>query len=111
MPSYDVECAACGFAGIETMKMAELDAWESTKKCPECACATNEFRRVIKFAPTVQGSKSTARSNISQKKDAKEKFVKSGKKDDMKHEQAKRHNPDTAAQAREIVKRGTYEGF
>jgi len=112
MPTYDVECAKCGFEGIEIMAIAALEAWDQAAKCPQCAGDHTAFRRVIKQAPvSYSGAKAVARSKASHKISMQERFVSSGEKDDMKHRSAKHHNPDKVAAARESVRKGEFEGF
>ncbi len=112
MPSYDVRCSTCNYEAVIDLKISELDKWDSSAACPECAQKTPEFRRIIKSAPAAYGgAKSLARSQVSKKESQQKNFVSSGQKDDMRHQADKKRDRSKEREAVEIVKRGTYEGF
>ena len=99
MPVYDVACSSCGYAGTATIKISELDSWDTGANCPHCKEGDSSFRRVIKSAPAATGSASF-----------KPQF-KSSDRDDMRHKEQQRRNPDQVAAAIESVRKGTNEGF
>jgi len=108
MPTYDVECSACGHADIVVMKMAELTTWDAAAVCPECKAASPTYCRVIRQAPAVHGGNQTIKSKL---EDNKKRFVKSGERDDMRHKASKKVDRGAIEAARESVKRGEFEGF
>ena len=108
MPSYDVECSGCGYCGIENVKLADLDSWDLSAACPNCCAVKSAFRRVIKHAPALHGNGQSVSAQLASKKDQ---FIRSGGRDSMRHDAAKRSNPEQMAAARESVKRGEFEGF
>ena len=99
MPTYDVKCFKCGYVGLTTLKIAELNLWDQSAQCPDCQESHTYFKRVIRSAPT-NTVLARPKANLT-----------SGDKDDMKHEMLKRKNPDQIASAIEHVRKGTYEGF
>lgn len=112
MPTYDVECSACGFSGEEMIKLADLGRWDEGQPCPACAAAKGEFRRVISAVNLRHsGPKATARSEASRKRSLKDTFTSSGAKDDMRHNNARHVKPEKVAAAVESVRKGEFEGF
>lgn len=99
MPVYDVACSLCGYAGTATVKISELASWDAEALCPQCKKGDSSFRRIIKSAPASTGSASF-----------KPEF-KSSDRDDMRHKEHQRRNPDQVAAAIESVRKGTNEGF
>ena len=95
MPTYDVECSACGIQESISLKLADLDEWDQTSACPSCKAGAGAFRRVIRSAPASHRPSKAG----------------SSAKDDMRQKSLKRINSDQTAEAREIVAKGTYEGF
>ncbi|MBC7661125.1 MAG: hypothetical protein H7249_15615 [Chitinophagaceae bacterium] len=114
MPSYDVECRFCGFEDIAVVSIQALDAWDRDAVCPaaDCGGEKGDFRRVLRKAPAgYGGAKATAKSQSSQKADARSRFVTSGAKDDMRHKESKTRDRDQVAAAVENVRKGAFEGF
>lgn len=97
MPVYDVQCSACGFAGTATIRITDLAAWDQKALCPTCQQGSSNYRRVIKMAPA---SPSGARPQSQ---------LKSSEKDDMRHREFQRRNPDQIAAAVESVRKGEFE--
>jgi len=112
MPNYDVECSSCGLHTTEAVKLDALALWDQTAECPNCRASGGQFRRIMSNVPTSQGGpKARARSEDSRKQTVKKSFVSSGGKDAMLHKNSKTENADQKAEAREIVKKGAFEGF
>jgi len=108
MPVYDVECLGCGYVGLETLRISELDVWDLSAKCPGCAGEKPQFGRVIRSAPARQEKGNSLSGQLQSQKES---FAKSGGLDAMKHKASQRSNQDQVAAARESVKRGEFEGF
>lgn len=97
MPVYDVQCSACGFAGTATIKIQDLNNWDQAAQCPGCQQGRENYRRVIRMAPS---SPSGARPQSQ---------FKSSERDDMRHREFLRRNPDQIAAAVESVRKGEFE--
>lgn len=108
MPTYDVECSGCGFSTTAVVKIADLADWDRAASCPSCQAERAQFRRVIKQAPITHGGPPSVGSQLASQKD---RFVRSGDRDAMRHEASKRTDRNQIAAARESVKRGEFEGF
>lgn len=107
MPCYDVECSQCGFAAIETLRIADLDVWDAAAICPECDGAAGQFRRVIRQAPMSRmGGEGSARSELMRKSSAKAAFRRSSEKADMLAKGAARVDPAQRAACIEGAKKG-----
>ncbi|HET9237693.1 MAG TPA: hypothetical protein VFO10_10600 [Oligoflexus sp.] len=99
MPVYDVACSLCGYAGTATIKINDLSSWDAEALCPNCKKGDSSFRRIIKSAPATTGSA------------AHKAEFKSSDRDDMRHKEFQRRNPDQVAAAIESVRKGENEGF
>jgi putative FmdB family regulatory protein len=99
MPVYDVACSVCGYAGAVTVKISDLASWDAEALCPQCKKGDSSFRRVIKSAPSATGAANTRAP------------LKSSDRDDMRHKEFQRRNPDQVAAAIESVRKGENEGF
>lgn len=107
MPSYDAECAACGYEAIALIKLAELDAWDKSALCPECGGDASSYRRVIKNAPFGRvGGEGSARAEAARKKSAKAAFRRSGARDGMLQKANARVDQNQVAAARESAAKG-----
>ena len=112
MPTYDVECSSCSLQDSQSIKLADLAAWDESSICPSCKATGGVFKRVILRAPAGRsGEKAAARLETSRKETLKANFIGSGEKDAMRHKQAKNFNADQAGALRESVAKGEYEGF
>ncbi|MCX6128329.1 MAG: hypothetical protein NTX25_04605 [Proteobacteria bacterium] len=112
MPNYDTACSHCDYESLEQIKISDLVAWDLQASCPHCGDSAGAYRRVIRQGVAIRsGSKAAERSAQAKKNDNKERFVKSGERDDMLHRQVQKTDRHQIAEAREIVKSGKYEGF
>lgn len=99
MPVYDVKCSACGYAGTTTITINDIPHWDQNALCPACHEGSSNYRRIIKTAPSsVGGARPKAQ-------------LTAGDRDDMRHKEFQRRNPDQVAAAVESVKKGEFEGF
>lgn len=94
MPSYDVHCGVCDYSDILVSKIADLPSWDLAAVCPACKAPCPQFGRVIKTASAGRRG-FHSQSSRSMVDDQKKHFAESG----------------TREAAREIVKRGDFEGF
>ena len=107
MPTYDLECSACNHSSTTVLKIAQLSSWDLAAICPQCQAGNSSFRRVIRHAPTLGGTQGVKGQLASQK----ERFIRSGERDAMRHNASKRVDRDQAAAGIESVRRGEFEGF
>ena len=110
MPIYDVKCFACGYEGIETVRIADLEAWDLSARCPSCLAEKGGFRRIIKQAPSSHDGK-TLSHYTAKKGGPKKNLISSADRDDMMHKGAKNVDQAQVAAARESVAKGEFEGF
>ena len=108
MPIYDVECADCNYSSTIDSKILDLPQWDLEAICPSCHAGPASFRRVIKQAPARYGEAQTTRDQLASQKNH---FIRSGARDQMRHQGAKKTSPEQFAAAQESVKRGEFEGF
>ena len=108
MPTYDVSCASCDYHALVCLKIKELPAWDAGAVCPQCSASREQFHRVI--AGTL-ASRPNARGLQAQLTANKQRFARSGERDDMRHKASLRSNKDEVKAARESLKRGEFEGF
>lgn len=112
MPNYDSQCTICGLESIVHCKLADLESFDKTSSCPVCMKGEGELKRVIKSPPvSTGGEKNKAKSLLSKTQTAKDRFISSGERDDMRHRGEKRVSSDQLAEGREAVRTGKYEGF
>jgi predicted nucleic acid-binding Zn ribbon protein len=112
MPSYDVECSNCGFEDVMVLKISEVDEWDLAARCPHCDGKEGVYRRVMRKAPaSYGGAKDSEKSEKSRKAGVKERFVRSGEKDDMRHRESQKRDRHQIAAAVESVRKGEFEGF
>lgn len=114
MPTYDVECSFCHYTTTELISLQSLDGWDKSAICPKCQStdqnqvSDGRFKRVYKTAPAkLVGDKRSAATKAS-RQSVKDRFVTSGAKDDMRHQQEKRVDRQQVAAAREGAEKGEF---
>ena len=99
MPMYDVQCNQCLYEDTLSLAMSVVSAWDQSAQCPQCKADNSSFRRIMKQAPAAGGKKPGKAP------------LQSAERDDMRHKEYQRRNPDQVAAAVENVRTGKFEGF